>query len=751
MNQRLSAFPLWSILGTPLTLTRNLVASPPIKRMASNILPDYKALFEQEREARKQAEARQEQAENRLQQTTFLEFIRVCHDVLSRPLRVGTPSSSTTGTIPLPKRKYCPTRLEQWVDCAAQQQDIFNSVCRHLHPEENAPRLFSSRVELDGLSKHFTRPISSEHDLQTYERLAVEDHVNDVISELCKIPAAREEFRLGDGVLFDSHANVLNENDMVETDTINQSSTPRGRPDQFFIHRIDGNTTTLLTTVEYKPPHKLSLEDLRMGLSDMDLWKRLVRSNKVLNSETDRAVYNAQRFVCSAIVQDYHVMIQEGLEYSYLTTGIALVLLWVPREKPSTLYYHLCVPNQEVDGRDGEPAQPSTSIARVLCLCLMSFRSRQRDQVWRNLHCSDLHTWETNFDYTHANTATEELQQNPPSDSTDYVSPESDPTSSEYQRSSSPIESPAAPARRVPTRSQGNCTPLNLKDRMGPPDSSGSESDAAAEAQTQARKRGYSQVEHSPPQRLSRQNEIDRQNDISQRRNAQFCTQRCLLGLHNGRPLDDSCPNVDLHRQGGNSTQHSINSVGLMSLLKQQIDDDIDRCIPFGSCGTYGAPFKLTCSIHGYTVVGKGATSLLWRKFVSREAEIYRVLRRAQGSAVPVFLGKIDLAKIYFRCGREIRHMLVMGWAGESIAKPEHTSELRRQIKRSNMEIRTLGVRHPDLRPENILWNAELGRALIIDFHQSKLDRRPTTERPKSLKRFRYETDMSEAKRVRVV
>lgn len=176
------------------------------------------------------------------------------------------------------------------------------------------------------------------------------------------------------------------------------------------------------------------------------------------------------------------------------------------------------------------------------------------------------------------------------------------------------------------------------------------------------------------------------------------------------------------------------------------MDEDIDRCIPFGSCGSY-----LTCSIHGYTVVGKGTTSALWNKFVSHEADIYHIFRRAHGSAVPVFLGKMDLAKIYFGYGGLIRHMLVMGWAGESIAKLEHTSDLRREIKRSNKAIRTLGVRHLDLRPDNILWNAELGRALIIDFHQSELDRRPTTKRPRPLKRSRYKADISEAKRVRVI
>lgn len=734
--------------------------------MANSSSPDYKALLQQAREAQeqaearqkqaearekeaearqKEAEARQKQAEGRLERTTFAEFLRHCHDLLSQQLRVGEPSSSARGQIPLPKVKYCPSRLEQWVDCAAQQQDIYNSVRRYLQPEEHAPRLFTPRSALDEYRQHLRRPISSEDDLRYYERFAVEDHVHDIISELCKIPGAQEEFRLGNGVLFDSHTNSLNENAVAETDTNNPSSSPDGIPDQYFIHRVDDSTATILTTVEYKPPHKLSLEDLRIGLSDMDLWKKMVRANKTPNNETDGLVYKKQRLVCSAIVQEYHVMIQYGLEYSYLTTGFALVLLWVPREKPSTLYYHLCEPNQEVDGGDENLQQPSTSIARVLCLCLMSFRSRQRDQEWRNLYCSNLHIWETNFDHTHTNAPAEKLQQNPPSDSTDYLSPESDPTSSEYQRSSSPLESPTAPASRVSTRSQDNCKPLDRRDRTGSPDSSGSESDPAAPS----RKRGFSQVELSPSQRSSRRNDSDRQNDLSQRRSAQFCTQRCLLGLQTGGPLDESCPNVNLHRQGGNGIQHPINAVDLVPLLKQQMDEDIDRCIPFGSCGSYGAPFKLTCSIHGYTVVGKGTTSALWNKFVSHEAEIYRILRRAQGSAVPVFLGKMDLAKIYFGYGGLIRHMLVMGWAGESTAGLTHTSDLRREIKRSNKEIRALGVRHLDLRPDNILWNAELGRALIIDFHRSELDRRPTAARPKSLKRSRHKTEIPEAKRVR--
>jgi hypothetical protein len=224
----------------------------------------------------------------------------------------------------------------------------------------------------------------------------VEDHTCYIFSELCKIPASREEFGLGDGVLFDSHTNVLSETENVETDT--KDTYRRGKPDQFFIHRVDEKTTTLLTTVEYKPPHKLPLEDIRRGLCDMDLWKEMVWSNKVPNNETESLVYNSQRLVCSAIVQEYHVMIQEGLEYSYVTTGVGLILLRVPYDKPSTLYYHFCEPNQEVDDGDGDLPHPDTSIARVLCLCLMSFRSKLRNQEWRNEYCSDLKVWTTQFD-----------------------------------------------------------------------------------------------------------------------------------------------------------------------------------------------------------------------------------------------------------------------------------------------------------------------------------------------------------------
>ncbi|KAL4924650.1 uncharacterized protein BDV17DRAFT_208325 [Aspergillus undulatus] len=711
--------------------------------MADNSGPDYKSLF-------LQAEERRKQAEERTQKTTLPELLRYSHDLLSQPLRVETPSRSTTGQIPLPTGKYCPTRLEYWHDCPTQLSQIYTSVCRYLTLESgDTPRLFPPLLELEGVHRRLNTPLSCEEELRHYERLAVEDHVRDIITELCKLPAARAEFGLGDTIQFSSHTNSLNETEVSKVVASQPSSTPQPKPDQYCIHRVDSNVSTVITSVEYKPPHKLSVATLRMGLHPMDLWRAMVKSNKIPTGQEAKLRYNAERLACSAIVQEYHVMIQEGLEYSYVTNGIARVLLRVPQDNPSTLYYFFCDPNSEVDPEvDYNFQLLRTSVARTLCLCLLAFRSPTRSQEWRESARKDLEIWTTSFDHTYSQIPEAERQQVIPH--SDSATPEfPSPESGSACLPSSPPDLPTAGGRRVATRSQASCAPPEAERRSQSPDSSDSD------ANPTGRKRGFSQVTSSSSpsaQRAARQHETsNNQGSQIRHRDAQFCTQQCLLGLQTGGILDDCCPNVMLHRQSDHDLQHPTTSEGLVDSLKAQLDENIDRCIPFGNCGAYGAPFKLTCATYGYTVIGKGTTSGLWED-VSREAQVYQLLRKAQASAVPVFLGTIDLAKTYFLHGAgAIRHMLVMGWGGESIALMELAPWLRQEIHRSNKEIKALGIIHEDLRRDNILWNKELGRALIIDFHRSALRSQPILRRQQTAKRQLCRVKSGDVKRLRVL
>ncbi|QQK40517.1 Protein kinase-like domain [Penicillium digitatum] len=691
----------------------------------------------QEKERRERAEEegrqekeRRERAEERTQPTTFVDFLRLSHNLLSRPLRVETPSRSTRGKVPLPTGKYCPTRLEHWTDCSEQQSVLYRTVCSFLQlVPGGAPRLFSSLQELEGLAQQFSyTPISSEQELEAYERLAVEKHVYHIIAELCKIPAACEEFGLGHGIRLSNHTNSLTENTAIETDTSQPSSTYHPRPDQIYIHRADGITETILTTVEYKPPHKLPVAALRTGLRPMNLWNDLVRSNKIPTNQEAKLRYNAARLSCSALVQEYHVMIQEGLEFSYVTNGIARVLLRVPYDNPSTLEYFLCDPNSEIISEDGDFfQQPRTSVARTLCLCLMAFRSPIRDQEWRNSVRPRLRTWETSFNHARSQLSNTELEQIAiHSDSTtmDFPSPES---GSSYALPSSSPDSPTTDGRRVPTRSYATCAPPNEQHRSQSPELSDSDPNHAT-----GRKRGFSQVMSSPSARQAtgRSESSQYQCNQSQRHNAQFCTQQCLLGLQTGGILDDRCPNVTLHRQGGDTFKHLIKSEDLVNLIKAELDENIDRCIPFGRRGSYGAPFKLTCAAYGYTVIGKGTTSGLWKE-VSGEAQVYHILRKVQGAG-------------------EIRHMLLMGWGGESISTMELSPLLREEIRKSCKEIRSLGIIHEDFRHDNVLWNEELGRALIIDFHRISLRNRPNRHRLQNSKRRHCGTEAKPTKRLRV-
>ncbi|OJD12968.1 hypothetical protein AJ78_06516 [Emergomyces pasteurianus Ep9510] len=746
--------------------------------MADKSSPDYKALFlraeaerrqAEEREAeekvlRRQAEERGRQAEEwrrqaeewrrqaeereaeekvRSQPTTLEELIRGCHDSFSRPLQAGTPCRSTKGSIPPPTGKYCPTSLRHWSSCPVQLQEIYDLVSTYLQPVgKDAPRRFTSLLVLNELGRRYSsRKLRSEKDLEHYERTAVEDHVHDIIAELCKIPDAQERFRLGDGIVFENHENLLQTSEESDVQLLDESSTKNPQPDSFCVHRIDDSTNTLITTVEYKPPHKLSVENLRVGLRSMQLWEEIVKSDTLPNSvelnKDEKLRYNAEQLTCSVLVQEYHVMIQAGLEYSYITNGFAIVLLRVPYSDPSTLYYYLCEPNMDVISENPEVFyQSKTAIARILCLCLMSFLSDTRDQKWRNAARSQLHIWKTSFDFTRSQIPDDELQQTPPG--SEYAS-------SEYMPSEYLPSSPLQPGHRVSTRSQTTCAPMDTSSLSDHMDSSDSDSNQAAHG----RKRGFSQVMSSPPtQRSSARPAGPRPSSSQSRHTARYCTQRCLLGLQQRGELDHQCPNVSLHQQGQNDDRHCINARKLVQLLNEQLDRDLDHnCTPFGTCGSYGAPFKITCSVYGYTLVGKGTTAGLW-KVVSREAEIYRVLQKAQGSAAPVFLGTIDLKLFLFLHGAgDIRHMLLMGWAGESIENVKDKEVLSREISRSRKEIRMLGVIHNDLRSANMLWNDELRRVLIIDFHGSDIDRRPMNKRVGSFKRSLHQVSRSKRPR----
>ncbi|OJI81780.1 hypothetical protein ASPTUDRAFT_31643 [Aspergillus tubingensis CBS 134.48] len=658
----------------------------------------------------------------RSRRTTFGEFLQYCHNIFSAPLRVEKLTRCTKGKIPQPKGKYCPLKLELWKKCDTEQQKIYRAVRFYLEPPGSAAlRLFTSRLGLESMGEYFDRPIGSERDVAAFEQFTVESQVQKILTELCNIPAARAEFCLGSGVRFDSHANCL---DDVEADK-QQDRTADGkdeelsncqhlRPEQYCIYQVDGENNKLIMTVGYKPPHILHVENIRLGLRPMEFWNEILDAKIIPNDLEKKIEYDAAFLTGSAIVQAYHVMITKGLEYSYVSTGLALIMLRVPYDSPGTLYYRLFEPNSEITSQDDKGlTAPLTSVARILGLCLMSCSSTTlRDQNWRDTAKRDLPIWTASFNTTPFRATQTELNASPAALRNSYTATVEDTsaeTSTTCQPSQFSIVSPTEDCRMpTPTRMRRHLTP-----------------DADTNTGPRRQKRRIS--ENAEPSGIQK-NLKTREND-SHKDTAQFCTQRCFLGLQYGRSLDEQCPNVALHRLGTNGDHHQILPGTLVRKIEKQLNKEVGHgCTPISGYASTGPLFKITSSTLGYTMVGKGASCDLWKEKVSREADIYRILHQAQGSAVPVVLGTVDLKMTYFSHEADINHMLLMAWGGEQIENCEDKS-FKREVKRSEKEIRSLGVIHNNIQPQNTLWNPELRRALIIDFDRSQLDSLPIEKR----------------------
>ncbi len=82
---------------------------------------------------------------------------------------------------------------------------------------------------------------------------------------------------------------------------------------------------------------------------------------------------------------------------------------------------------------------------------------------------------------------------------------------------------------------------------------------------------------------------------------APFCTQRCLCGLVQGRELDQTCPNVHLHRGQGDRVRHPLSHREWLQLLHEQLRETLDVGVePMGKQG-HAAPCSGSHSSHMVT------------------------------------------------------------------------------------------------------------------------------------------------------
>lgn len=711
---------------------------------------------EEEKKHAEEERKRAEEAEKQTRETTFLEFLYHSHIHCTEPLTVQSDKKRSTGGTTVQPYGCCyPSTLRHWEDFMDGQQGRFDILRDVFHPKSQsndtippptppALRLFPSISHTQGKGHDACRrPLASEDDLKFYQRCAIESPVTDIINVLSNTShPSTQEFHLGNGVSFENHQNTLDESSQEASQGARQEASQessesslessrgdnkrqrvskseykkirRGPSDQICVYYRPDGKCALAFVVEYKAPHKISVDAFRWALKKPNLCEEVWKRYKSYSNAKDQE--NAEDIAGKVVSQTFNYMIEKRVEYGYITTGEAYIFLRVGAEDPSTLYYHLVAPKEEVRD-ESEKSMFHSAIGQVTCFCLMTL-SKRRSRKWQKRAFKKLEKWPHPHENTGHYITEEEME---PSSSPSAYEPSSPITISQASNYN----------LRSKSKSKSTCRDPEITGQGGGGDDGDRDDDGDDDGDDDNVSRipyragpGNAGVPRKSGH-ASTSNDSSEDDYEPEPQNRPYCTQACLLGLKKGGILDENCPNVSSHRTPG-SAYHPIDVERVAVLVREQIEEDPDRDVePLeGKQGARGALLKLTLTGYGYTFVAKGTVSVFVRH-LRHEGRIYRRLERLQGRVVPVYLGETDLITSYcLDAGVWLVHLMLMSWGGEMV-DPATVPNLQEEEERSLKELRSEGVAHGDTRYANMLWNTEQQRVMLIDFDRACFLRPP--------------------------
>lgn len=666
------------------------------------LLAQVQKLLAQEQKLLAQAADAEVKEQKRLtQNTTLTELLTECHWQIDKLFTVETnPKLCTKGTVTSPAGKKCPRYLRPWLDFPQAQVEAFQAVFDHFHPPGGeAKREFTSIEGIKGIAGNWHRgSISSEADLKTWQNTMVEDFVAKIWSSMNTVGT------------FSNHAHILGGSPDALSDRHNEAKLPVNADQLYVIFR--DKVGELLLILEYKAPHKLTVEHLRASVlhaPTIDL--REIINETSWSTETAEHFFSLARYLLAATAtQTYDYMIGCGCQYACIVTGAAIVFLRVQEDDPTSLYYHMAEPVLDAMSNEDLGFQSSKStIAQLLSFCVMAFPpTRQaRDQAWIRQAKESASVWIRN-DIEFYQTPQKLRQMEPKMDIKDLS----------YRPSSGPVVDRSPVRTRKSNKLRGCAEPITAsgQDDEDPDADSNEDPRIPTPSKPATTRRPQGQRQDAPKQGSG---SVEGKGKGKERQ-GQYCTQACLLGLVRRLPIDDSCPNAASHprRKKANGTTHALTKTKLCDLLRRQLADTMDEdCENLRLQGARGMLFRLSLASHGYTFVGKGTISL-FTPDLRHEGYMYYRLRKLQGRLIPVCLGNIDLDIPWYGFCTEIVHMLLMSFGGATLGD-SLSDDQELQVLEFEKAIAALGIRHRDIRSPNMLWSEESQRLIFIDFERS--------------------------------
>ncbi|PGH36096.1 hypothetical protein GX50_01108 [[Emmonsia] crescens] len=714
---------------------------------------------EQAQQHAEQAQQHTEQArralEEQMRPLTLFEYLDACHIYLFSGLVPGNTKRSTKGNADNADGKLRPHRIREWLPFADAQTEIWDRLLNEDNEGFIMQRKFKSLHALMTMGKETQKNIHSELDLRYFQREAITQPVRSIINSFFENERLRRVFGLQGQIAFENHTNTLadSEEDEGVVDRPSKlrkrtggAATPTAPPasarplaDEFCIYNKGEKVRIPALIGELKPPHKLPLAVIQNGLEEMELDEVV----ELHHDDTEKIKH--RRLVAAVITQAFSYMIKAGVEYGYVSTGETFIFLHFKADEPGTVYYYLSVPKEDVGKKTGFTGESEgdnnklhmTAVGQVLAFALRAIQTTPLDQKWKDWAASQLNVWVVTEEVLYLTTP--EKDEKPP---TPYR----------------PLKSAQIFVRNSPVRTRlraarSTCKPTSSLQNSSGEDDNNSESDPDSPSQRPRRPADVMVVVPPLPTWTS-----SYKGPVCKDGTRRYCTQKCLLGLLKGGPLDRACPNVKEHGTDVHKIDHPTFLSLLVAQILQKIVDpwtDPLGCESLHRHGARGALFEVILFQYGYRLVGKGFPPEFGR-YLRHEKALYNQLQPIQGVHVPVCLGTIDVSKrpMFYDGIADIPHFLLLAHAGTKISKCDVAKDqIVSAASESMRAIHALGVLHHDAETRNLFWSEESENVLVIDFERSEIlhpERAPLENTSPNQKRKRGSESMGEETKVDV-
>ncbi len=707
---------------------------------------NYRQLFQEEQRkhqeaerVQKEAERAQQKSEEKIRKTTLLEFLNACHVHLHFDLTVQRNTTlSTKNDSVNANDKIRFDRILAWDDFSTSQKIIWKNLQRSNFMHEW--HFTSLHILKESEETIYQRMMSSELDLNHFERSTVENHIALIIKQIYNSSLLWERFCLKGSVRFENHDNILSSKREMKKNMqhlsmserrwssrllaqlakssesftsksmteaiIKAAKITRSRANQFCVYNIFSeieNTKYRIVVfiIEYKISHKLHLNCIYESLKDMNL-KKMIRCNEIDGSQN-----HFRRLIVAVITQVFFYMIRAELKYEYVCINEAFIFLRM-LDNSKTVYYFLFVSESDVKETTEMTSNANeqnqlhlTAMRQVLTFILQALKRSSRSQSWQINVMTRLKIWKMIYDELLNKIFIDDI------------------SSSKYRSSRQSIFLRVSSIR---LRSKAaSIVSSSCRSSADEHHYSDNEFDSDSDTSSRTYRQRSTQILTQALNSISKTS-FD-QSFRFEGKNVQYCTQKCLRELMKEDSLDKMCSNALNHEE----SHHQIDKSTFLNLIRQQLFKSLNiDCKFIDLHEARKALFIVRLTSHRYILTAK-CIIIDFVAHLKRKVIIYERLRSIHETHMSMYLGNVDLDHSYvYDDIAEIVHMMFIDFEEQFISRhinSVNSVQIIEQFERLIQTIHQLRVLHRDIMSRNILWNAKLDQMMIIDFDRAKIQK----------------------------